>query len=66
MQILHEGRYHRRLSDLSRTACGERYHSEFAPPRAEVLIHPLCWLCFTAFELGQAELEARRPLTKPV
>lgn len=60
MQVLHEGAWHRRLPDLSATACGSRYHSGFTPVRREELKHPLCTTCHTSVELGladKAELE---------
>lgn len=61
MQVLHEGEWHRRLPDLSATACGSRYHSEFSSVRREELKHPLCETCHTPLELAladKAELEA--------
>jgi len=61
MQVMHEGAWHRRLPDLSATACGSKIHSQFTPPRREELTHPLCPTCHTPFELAladKAQLEA--------
>jgi hypothetical protein len=55
MQVMHGGVWHRRLPDMSATACGTGYHSQFAPARREALKHPLCQGCFTAFELARAD-----------
>lgn len=55
MQVLHGGTWHRRLPDLSATACGSRFHSQFAPVRREELTHPLCRGCFTPLELARAD-----------
>jgi hypothetical protein len=58
MQTLHDGAWHRRLPDLSATACGSPYHAQFAPVRREQLKHPLCPGCFTPFELARADRAA--------
>ena len=55
VQILHDGAWHRRLPDLSATACGARYHSQFSPARREQLKHPLCSTCHTPLELAIAD-----------
>lgn len=64
VHVLHSGLWHRRLPDLSATACGATYHSQFAPVRREELKHPLCPTCFTPLELARAdadELESNEP-----
>ncbi len=55
MQIFANGTWHRRLPDLSATACGVAFHSQFAPARRETLQHPLCPGCFTPIELARAD-----------
>jgi hypothetical protein len=55
VHVMHSGLWHRRLPDMSATACGERYHSQFAPVRREVLEHPLCPGCFVPLELARAD-----------
>lgn len=55
MQVLVNGSYHRRLPNLSATACGTRYHAQFAPTRREQLRHPLCSTCHTPLELALAD-----------
>lgn len=55
MHVFHEGRWHRRMPDLSATSCDEQYNSQFAPLRREELTHPLCPRCFTAAELARAD-----------
>lgn len=52
MQVAVLGRWHRRTPDLSATACGILYHSQFAPTRREELCGALCSDCFTKFELS--------------
>ena len=56
MQVLILGRYHRRTPDLSHTACGIPFHSEFTPPRREQYGGTLCPECFTTFELALSEV----------
>jgi hypothetical protein len=55
MHVQHEGEWHRRTPNLRTTACGELYHSQFCPTRREELIHPMCRLCFTPYELSEAD-----------
>jgi hypothetical protein len=55
MHVSHDGQWHRRLPDLSGTACGETYHAQFSPLRRECLQHPLCRLCFTRVEIDRAD-----------
>lgn len=55
MQVLHDGAWHRRLPDLSATACGSKYHSQFSPSRREELRHPLCETCHTPIEVALAD-----------
>lgn len=54
-QVMVEGAWHRRLPDLSSTACGLAYPSQFCPLRSEMLVAPLCFICFTAVEIARAD-----------
>ena len=56
MQVMVLGRWHRRVPDLSTTACGFPYHAQFAPIRREELCNPLCAECFCAHELSIANV----------
>lgn len=57
VHVLVNGTYHRRSPGLGVTACGEPFHSQFAPIRREELRHPLSRSCgcFTAFEIAKAD-----------
>jgi hypothetical protein len=55
MQVNVSGAWHRRTPDLKTTACGEAFHAQFAAVRREALHGALCRVCFTSYELGQAE-----------
>ena len=55
MQVAVLGVWHRRTPDLSSTACGILYHSQFAPTRREELCNPLCHECFTKHERSMAD-----------
>lgn len=63
MQVLVDGKYHRRTPDLATTSCGRHtLHSEFTVTRREELRHPLsrdCG-CFTPFELAKADEREER------
>jgi hypothetical protein len=60
MQVAVMGVWHRRTPDLSSTACGILYHSQYAPTRREELCTPLCRECFTQFELTIANARAEK------
>lgn len=55
MHVLIDGERHRRLPDLSHTACALRIQSQFYRVLPEELAGRLCVLCFTAFEISQAK-----------
>ncbi len=63
MQVLIEGKHHRRLPDLSMTACGEKIDTQRAPLRRESLTGPLCPDCFTPLELRISAEHAERQFT---
>lgn len=54
MQVNVLGQWHRRLPDLSATACGVPFNSQFTAPRREELTGELCGECFTEHELELA------------
>lgn len=62
MQVLVMGQYHRRLPDLSGTACGIPYHSQFCPTRRNELTGDLCGICFTDHELLNAARDAAKKM----
>lgn len=47
MQVLIDGKHHRRMPDLSETSCGKRIETQFQPVRREELDDTLCDVCFT-------------------
>lgn len=54
MHVYVEGCWHRRMPDLSATACDVRYNAQFAPTRREELVGDMCGKCFTQPELARA------------
>lgn len=59
VHVLVDGHYHRRHPSLAKTSCGIPYHSQFAPVRREMMVHPLAprtvCQCFTDDEIAEAD-----------
>jgi len=55
MHVYVDGAWHRRLPDLSRTACGLKFNSQFSRLRREELKHPMRRCCFTEVEIAEAD-----------
>ena len=55
MHVYVDGEWHRRTPDLATTSCALLIDSQRSPVRREVLLQPLCPICFTAYERSQAK-----------
>lgn len=62
MQVYVEGAWHRRMPDLSETACELRIDSQRSPVRRNELRGDLCPICHTAAEMERADDTNRKDL----
>ena len=60
MHVYLDGAWHRRLPDLSATACEAHILTQFAPLRREELSGDLCETCFTSGERKRAAANNRK------